>query len=432
MNDNQLPVAESIPRAAKSVAVVGAGIVGVSTAIWLQRAGHHVTLIDREGPAAGTSYGNAGVLAACAVVPVTVPGLLAKAPKLLFDPNSPLFMRWGYFAKLLPWLGKYLRHCNPYDASRIARALTPILGDTLEQHQALARGTGAEEFIKPTDYLFVYRDRSEFDDEKFAWQVRADCGFEWQELDRAALIEKDPAFTDGDAGFGISVGKHGFITDPGRYVQTLAEHFERQGGDMIKASVEDLRVSDGRVTAVETRVDGIPGTVECEVAVIATGIWSESLSRKLGLKVPMEAERGYHVEFYNASRMPIHPSMISSGKFVATPMRGRLRCAGIVEFGGLTSTRSAKPLALLRNKIQSVMPGLKYDHSEEWLGYRPAPTDSIPLIGEFDILAGAFAGFGHQHVGLTGGPKTGRLLAALISGDDPGIDMTPYRTDRFH
>ncbi|MEM6595676.1 MAG: FAD-dependent oxidoreductase, partial [Pseudomonadota bacterium] len=145
---------------AKTVAVVGAGIVGVSTAIWLQRDGHKVILIDREGPAAGTSYGNGGVLASCSCVPVTGPGLIKKAPKMALDPNQPLFLKWGYLPKLAPWLLKYLSHANAEDTKRIAAAVAGIVGDSLADHQALAEGTGAERWITPCDYVYVYNDRA--------------------------------------------------------------------------------------------------------------------------------------------------------------------------------------------------------------------------------------------------------------------------------
>ncbi|MBX2870138.1 MAG: FAD-dependent oxidoreductase [Acidiferrobacterales bacterium] len=411
----------------KKVAVIGAGIVGVSTAIWLLRKGHDVTLIDREGPAAGTSYGNAGVLAACAVVPVTVPGLLAKAPGLLIRSQSPLFMRWRYLLKLMPWLGKYLRHCNPKDTKYIAHALTAILSDTLQQHLDLAADTPAAEFIKPTEYLFVYDDRSEYEAEAFTWEVRKECGYRWEELDRAQLIEREPCFADGSARFGVCLGDHGFITDPGRYVAALANEFVRLGGTLKIGGMKDIEQRDGRIHSIVLEDETVP----CDVGVLTTGIWSEALAKKLGVKIPMEAERGYHIELYDASNLPRRPSMISSGKFVATPMEGRLRCAGIVEFGGLSRIRSKKPLALLRKQLAEAIPGLTYSRVEEWLGFRPAPADSIPLIGEFAILKNMYAGFGHHHVGLTGGPKTGKLLAEIISGESPDTDMVPYDPGRF-
>ena len=158
----------------RTIAIIGAGIVGVATAIWLQRAGHDVILIDRAGPAEGTSFGNGGVLASCAVVPVTVPGLLWKAPKMLLSPDQPLFLNWGYLGRLMPWLLRYLSHATAPEARRIAAALMPILGDSLNDHRALAAGTGAEKWVVPSDYLYLYDDRAGFLDDAFAWGLRRD------------------------------------------------------------------------------------------------------------------------------------------------------------------------------------------------------------------------------------------------------------------
>ena len=163
--------------AGQGVAVIGAGIVGVSTAIWLQRSGCQVTLIDRLGPGEGTSYGNGGILASCSIVPVTVPGLLGKVPGMLMDRNSPLFLRWSYLPKLLPFLRHYLAHCSASETTRIAAALNDIVGDSLEQHQALAAGTGAEKWLVPSDYLFIYDDRSNYEADSFGWGLRKANGF---------------------------------------------------------------------------------------------------------------------------------------------------------------------------------------------------------------------------------------------------------------
>ena len=411
----------------KTVAIVGAGIVGVSTAIWLQRAGHKVILIDRAGPAEGTSFGNGGVLASCGIVPVTAPGLLAKAPKMLFSPNQPLFLKWGYLPRLLPWLVKYLGHTNTKDATRAAAALAPIIGDSLADHQALSDGTGAEKWVVPSDYLFVYKDRAQFESEAFGWALRAANGFEWDVLEGEAVRQYEPAFGS-DLQFAIRLKNHGRITDPGQYVKDLAAHVERQGGQFIKADIADFTQENDKVTGVKIKGGAV---IPCEAVVVATGVWSGPLAEKLGLSVPLEAERGYHIEFWNPSFMPQIPVMVSSGKFVATPMDGRLRLAGVVEFGGLDAPASKAPLDLLRKNARMAFPGLTWSEETEWMGHRPAPVDSIPVIGEVPGLSGAFTGFGHHHVGLTGGPKTGRLLAQLISGQQPNVDLSVYSPARY-
>ena len=410
----------------KTVAIIGAGIVGVSTALWLQRGGHKVILIDRAGPAEGTSYGNGGVLASVSSVPVTGPGLLRKVPKMLLSRNQPLFLKWGYLPRLMPWLVKYLSHANAEDTDRISAAVHGIVGDSLAEHQALSAGTGAEHWVVPADYLFVYNARSNYEADAFGWGLRRKRGFKWDELEGAAFKTYDPTFA-AHLNFAAKLGDHGRIADPGQYVKDLAAHVVAQGGTLLKSAVEDIIHEAGKVTGVRAGGEAIP----CDAAVIATGVWSGPLAKKLGVNVPLESERGYHVEFIEPNFMPKSPVMIASGKFVMTPMQGRLRAAGVVEFGGLKAGPSRAPLDLLLRNVKAALPGLTYKDTREWMGHRPAPSDSIPVIGELPGIKGAFTGFGHHHIGLTGGPKTGRLLAQLIAEKKPNIDLTPYSPARF-
>lgn len=408
------------------VAVIGAGIVGVSTAIWLQRAGIDTILVDRTGPASGTSFGNAGVLASASVVPVTVPGLIGKAPRMLLDKTQPLFLNWSYLPQMLPWLSRYLSHCKPETVSRIAKALVPLLANSLEDHRALAEGTGAERYISEAEFVYVYKDRAHFESDHFGWQVRRHNGFTWTEYEGNAFHQHDPVFSSAQ-NFAASVHNHGRISDPGRYVQQLASHFEHQGGQIIKADVEDFIQKDGRICGIRT----VGETIDCRAVVVATGAWSKALMKKLGCSIPLEAERGYHIELYEPSAMPKMPSMIASGKFVMTPMDGRLRFAGMVEFGGLVAGANRAPIDFLKSYIHQVIPDLKWTETKEWLGHRPAPIDSVPVIGEVPAIKGAYMGFGHQHVGLTGGARTGQLLAQLVAGQTVDIDLSPYRPTRF-
>ncbi|WP_170559995.1 NAD(P)/FAD-dependent oxidoreductase [Ruegeria atlantica] len=410
----------------RTIAIIGAGIVGVSAAVWLQRDGHNVILIDKAGPGEGTSHGNGGVLASCSIIPVTVPGLIKKAPKMLFDPSQPLFMKWGYVPKLLPWLTRYLKHANANDVERIAAALTPIVGDSLDDHQALAQGTAAEKWIVPSDYLFLYENRQHFEGDAFGWDVRRKHGFRWQELEGDAFHTYDPIFSK-DIGFAAKLSDHGHITDPGRYVKDLAAHVEVNGGRIIRATVEDVVRDNGKVIGVRTAGE----TIACDTAVVTAGVWSGPLASKLGVTVPLETERGYHLELVEPSAMPKSPVMVASGKFVATPMDGRIRLAGIVEFGGLDAPPSRAPFELMRKNARAAFPGVTWKDEVEWMGHRPAPADSIPIIGEVPGVDGAYMGFGHHHIGLTGGPKTGRLLAQMIAGRTPNADMSVYAPSRY-
>lgn len=415
-----------MPDQNKNIIVVGAGIVGVSTALWLQRSGHQVTLIDRKDPGEETSYGNGGVLAACAIVPVTTPGLIKKIPKMLLDPRQPLFLKWRQLPRLTPWFLRYLRHCNVKDCTRIAQALNAITSDSLSDHQALAAGTPAEKWLRPCSYLYLYDHRDGLAADHFSWQLRKENGFHWEELDAAALKDYDPFYQESIA-CALRMENHGIIRDPGRYTKDLAAHFLSQGGRLVNGEVYSIVRDKDKVSGVVVNKD----TITCSTVVITAGVWSSLFTRAFGLKIPLESERGYHVELWEPNIMPKSPVMLASKKCVITPMDGRIRIAGIVEFGGLRAAPSPRVFNLLIHSLRKYVPQLSWKETRTWMGHRPTLTDSLPVIGEVPNLKGAFLGFGHQHIGLTGGPKTGQILAQIISGQTPNMDILPYAPSRF-
>lgn len=411
--------------AIKKIIVIGAGIVGVSSAIWLRRAGHEVTLVDKGEPGMGASYGNAGILAACAMVPVTMPGLLMKAPKMLLDPNFPLFMRWSYLPKTIPWIVRYMSNANYKDTRRIVRGLATVVGDSLEQHQALTANTRAAKWVQESDYSFAYPDRAAFDADAYIWELRREAGFVPELIEGRAVQEVEPILAE-NIGLLAVMKNHGFILNPAGYVKDLVKLLEDEGGKFVHAEVKDFDISGGKITAIDTD----QGRMECDCAVLAAGVWSKPLMGKLGLKVPLEAERGYHINYSEPTIRPNAPMMVTAGKFIATPTNEGLRCAGFVEFGGLNDTKSQAALRLMRKKVKAVFPTMKSATEEEWLGFRPAPSDSLPLVGEIGNT-GIYTAFGHQHIGLTSGPKTGRIIADMVTGNPMNIDTTPFAPDRF-
>lgn len=410
---------------AQHVVVIGAGILGMSTAIWLRRAGVAVTVVDRGKPGTGTSHGNAGVLAACAMVPVTGPGLARKAPGMVLDRDFPLFLRWSYLPKLLPWLRAYMSHANDSDTRRIARGLAPIVSDSVEQHKSLCDDIGLGDWVTESDYCFAYQNRAAFDAESYTWSLRKEAGFVPQVIEGQEVRDYEPALGDDITCMAI-LKHHGYIRSPGGYVQALARAFEEMGGKVIEAEVKDFTFGGDQVTAVQTT----GGSISCTEVVLATGVWSKPMMRKLGLNIPLETERGYHIVFEDATGGPARPVMVASGKFVATPMEQGVRCAGIVEFGGLDAGPSKAPFALLRRQAARAFPHMKATNEIEWLGHRPAPADSLPLIGQIRDSR-VYTAFGHHHIGLTGGPKTGRLVAGLITGAQVNTDLAPYHPQRF-
>lgn len=409
----------------RHVVVVGAGIVGVSTGIWLRRAGADVTIVDRLGPGAGTSHGNAGVLAACAMVPVTTPGLIPKAPGYVLDPAFPLFLRWRYLPKLAPWLAKYLSHANDTDTRRIAQGLTPIVSDSVAQHKSLVQDLGLEHWVTESDYCFAYQNKANFDAESYVWDLRRAAGFEPQLIEGPDVQDYEPNISP-RIQLIANVKDHGFIRDPGGYVRALAQAFQGIGGKIVQADVTDFDMNADQIAAVETT----QGRIACDSMVLCTGAWSKPLMQKLGISVPLESERGYHIVFEDATGGPSRPTMIAAGKFVATPMAQGVRCAGVVELGGLKASPSKAPFALLRKQAKENFPNLNATNEIEWMGHRPAPSDSLPLIGQIGASR-VFTAFGHHHIGLTGGPKTGRLVAGLITDQPTNMDLRAYAPERF-
>ena len=410
----------------KTVIVAGAGIVGVSTAIWLQRFGYQVKLIDRAGPASATSYGNAGVLASGSVIPVTTPGLISKSPRMLLDPNKPLFLKYSYLPRLMPFLFKYLAHAKIEHVQTYATAMSQLLYDTVDQHKSLAKGTGAEHYIQATDYLFGYDTEEAFEKDHFAWNLRSKLKHDFDILKGDALKNTDPIYRD--AFKVIVVNKnHGKISDPGEYIKQLAKYFVNNNGEILRANITSFQQKDSTIVGLETD----NGVHRADHVIFTLGPWSGDISKRLGLNIPFETERGYHIELINPSKMPQNSMMVSSGKFVVTPMNGRIRLAGLVEFGGLKAKASKAPVELLKKNAKKLFANIEYDNITEWLGHRPTTANSLPLIGRINSYKNVLVGFGHQHVGLTGGAKTGRILAELLDEREPNIQLSWFDPNEY-
>ncbi len=414
-------------KSSQSVAVVGAGIIGVASAEWLRRAGFQVTLIDRlePGSAEQTSYGNGGILARCAIIPVPTPGIWMKGPRMALDPDQPLFMRWSYLPKLLPWLMRYLATSRAEVVRKTAKGLALLNFDTVEQHLALARGTPAEAYVRPGKYAYLYPTRADFEADSFAWSIRAEHGITGEILEGAALKAWDPNISD-RYGFAYLMDDHGTIASPGRYVAALADWFQSQGGQFLRADVQQV-TPEGQ--GVSLTIDGQVHAFDR--VVLATGAFTDALTKDLNIKAHIEAERGYHVLLKNPSYLPTTAMMVADRKYVVTPMEEGLRIAGVVEFGGLKAGKSKPPIALLKRSIKQLYPELTWESEETWLGYRPATIDSLPLLGSHPDYSQIFFAAGHQHIGLTAGPKTGRLVADLLSGRHPNVDLSAFAPQRF-
>ncbi len=326
----------------------------------------------------------------------------------------------------MPFLFKYLAHANIEHVQTYATAMSQLLYDTVEQHKSLAKGTGAEHYIHATDYLFGYDTEEAFEKDHFAWNLRSKLKHDFDILKGDALKNIDPIYRD--AFKVIVVNKnHGKISDPGEYIKQLAKYFVNNNGEILRANITSFQQKDSTIVGLETD----NGVHRADHIIFTLGPWSGDISKRLGLNIPFETERGYHIELINPSKMPQNSIMVSSGKFVVTPMNGRIRLAGLVEFGGLKAEASKAPIELLKKNAKKLFANIEYDNITEWLGHRPTTANSLPLIGRINSYKNVLVGFGHQHVGLTGGAKTGRILAELLDEREPNIQLSWFDPNEY-
>lgn len=312
----------------KPILIVGAGITGVSTALWLQRAGHKVILIDKGKPGQGASFGNAGLLAAWALVPVSTPSIWTDAPKYLIKPDGPLFLKWAQLPGLLPWIRQFLSHATDAGTRRIVDVLSPLLLDAVDQHRALVQGTPLEKWVRDSSFHYAYPTQKAFEADSYGWELKATAGIVPRVVTGREVQEVEPILGPATQCL-ATIDGYGHITDPGTYVAQLADLVVAGGGQVLQAELQDIHRTQGRVT----RIDTTQGSFDCDRLIVTAGIWSGDLMRKIGLSVPLATERGYHILFQEPDQMPTHPMMITSGKFAVNPMNMGLRCAGTVELG---------------------------------------------------------------------------------------------------
>lgn len=411
---------------APDITVIGAGIIGISCAVQLQAKGLKVAVIDKLPPGDGTSHGNAGVFAVCGCIPVATPGFLWTVPNLLMDPHGPLSLPLSYLPKLASWGTKFAMNTRMERFKHISSALNPLLEEATTLHLAQAALAGAEDFAKASPYYYLYKDRAAFEADQLAWQTRGQFGIEYELLEGPALHIQESAISD-QFNFAVSLKHHGFSPNPGKLVKALAEHFVRQGGELITGEVVQFEINNGQPTGVITD----RGVYLLNQVVIAGGAWSARLAAQLGHQIPLEAERGYHVELPNADIELHSPIMFSAGKLVATPMENGVRFAGLVEFGGLQAEPDYKFCDRLLHHAKTLFPSINTDQAIKWMGHRPSISDSLPVLGRCPNHSNVYYAFGHQHMGLTMAPKTGAVIADLVTTGKTDIDLKPYRVDRF-
>lgn len=412
-----------------SATIIGAGIVGVSAAAFLQREGYHVTIIDRVPPGDGCSFGNAGGLAFSEVVPTVHSGMLLKIPGWLMDPLGPLTIRWSYLPKALPWFMAMARNTLPDRVKAITAARADLALRVVSDFETLLKSAGTADLIRYQDTLRLYDSEAQYAAEDSDRAAKEAHGFTMKRLSGDEARELEPAIGPAVHCAAFHGGWY-FLANPGRAVKSIAADVVRNGGAVLEDDAVSLERDGNRVSAIHLKAGGRHAV---DKLVVCAGAYSHLLAKQLGEKILLEAERGYHMLLPNSGVSLSRSLTYARTPGAATPMEMGLRLAGTDEFAGLEAAPNYKRADALWSHFKRVLPGLQPPDAEttRWMGRRPGTPDSLPVIGPSKTTANVWYGFGHGHMGLTWGPSTGRLIAEKMTGRPSNIDLAPYRADRF-
>ncbi|WP_104492989.1 NAD(P)/FAD-dependent oxidoreductase [Paracoccus denitrificans] len=402
------------------VVVIGAGVVGLSVALAAQARGFAVQVVDREGPAAGASAGNAGAFAFTDILPLASPRIMRQAPKWLLDPLGPLTVPPSYALRIAPWMLRFWRACSPARVRASTAAQTALMDLSKAELEPFLAATGTLPMLRKEGNLQVYESQAEFDASLPGWRAREEHGIAFRHMaaDEMAGVQPGlaPRFTHGT----FTPGWYS-IADPRDYTLALADRFRARGGEIVIAEATGL-ADDGVLTALGK----LTGRV-----VLAAGAFSHLLARTLGVRIPLETERGYNTTL-PADAFDLRCQVTFGGHgFVITKLSSGIRVGGAVELGGLKLPPNYRRSEAMLKKAKAFLPGLRTTGGQQWMGFRPSLPDSLPAIGPLPGHPNVVCAFGHGHLGLTQSAGTARIVTGLLAGEDPGIDLAPFSPARF-
>ena len=411
------------------VIVLGAGIVGVSAALHLQKRGRDVTLIDKHGAAGEeTSYGNAGLIERASVFPYMFPRDLNHILRYAFNRSAEAHYHLDALPVVLPWLWRYFRASSPQGAMRSAKAALPLIQRSLVEHEALIEEAGVPELLRRTGWIKLFRSEASLANGIAELErARQFAGVDADVLDAAAIANREPHLSGAFAG-AIHWPAPGFVPDPGALAKAYAALFIRNGGRFIAADARTLEQ-----TAQGWRVkDAVGEAVIAREAVVALGPWSDLVFAPLGYRIPLGIKRGYHQHFAPRGNAVLnHPILDADGGFLLAPMNRGIRLTTGAEFARRDAPPTPVQIERTLPSARGLFPLGEAVDAQPWMGRRPCLPDMLPVIGAAPRHAGLWFDFGHQHHGLTLGPATGRLLAEMMTGEQPFADPAPFAAERF-
>lgn len=413
----------------QKVAVVGAGIIGVNCAYELQALGLETTIFDPSGVGEQCSKGNAGHFATEQVFPLADPKLLPQLPRMLFDSQGPFSLSATYLPKALPWFFKFLGNMLATNRQKNTNALKLINKEAIRYYQQLLSKINAEHLLICNGSLLVFENTPQSEVEKIAAHYQKQ-GIALKVLNKQECKELEPELAE-TINAAIYFTEVAHTINPHEICIAIANAAFDKGSRLVKEKVEQISSNEQFVTL---KTDN--NVHHFDKVVIATGAWSKPILNKLGYSLPLEAESGYHHQFTDNITLN-RPIVSHERKFIITPMVNGLRAAGTVEFSGLFAQPNYKRADILKNQAQHLLKrSLKKEQtsntSKQWHGSRPSLPDSLPVICKAPKHENIYFSLGHQHLGLTLGAITGKLIGQLMSEQTTDIDISPFCISRFN
>lgn len=408
-----------------TTAVIGAGAVGIACAISLVERGERVEVFDPDPPAAGASHGNAGVISTWTCVPQSLPGVWRNIPRWLLDPQGPLRVRPSYALKFLPWALRFLSAGRASGLDRIGDAMMALSRPSLDLYRRNLAGTGHEHLVRDTLYLHVHRRREDIDLDAAPWRLRRDRKVPMEIVEGEDLHRLEPALSR-DYRAAVVLSDHGRARDPGAVGRAIAEKAAALGVTFHRKPVDRLTPGPEGWT-----LHSAGESHRAETVILAAGVWSTRLLKPLGIRIPLEAERGYHCVLKNPGIEVENSIMDVPGKFVASSMEMGVRCAGTAEFAGIEAAPDMRRAKVLQTQAKRLFPEINTSEPEYWMGRRPSLPDSLPAIGPVPGHPGLICAFGHAHYGFGMAPMTGEVVAGLVTKQPSNLDLAPYAPGRF-
>ena len=406
------------------IGIVGAGIQGISNALFLQKKGFDVTLFDRDEPGSPVaSYGNAGHFSPYACVLMNRPDVLTDVPAMLLSSTGPLALKWNYVLKMMPWFLQFIRNCTTKRMMHTAKNMHQILDLALSAYDELFDDINLDGLVEKKGILYIWNDQS-LKSRELEIKIRNELGVDQQVVSPKEIHDLEPnikPFYHG--GVYYKYGRH--ARNPKKILLKLFELFLKKGGKFLKMNVLDINFDEEK-PAVKTETQ----RYIFDKLVIACGAFSKKITDNLGEKIPLDTERGYHVHFKNCDHLLTRPVIFQNRGFGITPMEQGLRVVGTVEFGGLKNPLSKPRVKNLINNAKYMLGDLP-EHEDEWLGFRPTLPDFLPVIGPSKNYKNIFYCFGHHHLGWTLGPISGKIIAGMIAEENTNLNLSPYSSKRF-